>query len=236
MAEKPTYEELEQRVLELEKADSDRKQAEKALQESEAKYRRIADNSPAILYQFFISPDGIFSFLYVSDVVMAIMGIPPEEIMQDSSKIFDMVHPDDQEMFWEAMKKSAETLESFPLTFRYMKGGEVIWLEARGAPTPLTDGGILWDGFLLDITRRKQTEEQRDKLIEELEKALSEVKTLKGIFPICASCKKIRDDKGYWNQIESYIRYHTEAEFSHGICPDCAKKLYPDFDLYKSTS
>lgn len=64
---------------------------------------------------------------------------------------------------------------------------------------------------------------------EELEKALAEIKTLRGILPICAHCKKIRDDKGYWNQIESYIRDHSEAEFSHGICPKCMKKLYPDF-------
>jgi hypothetical protein len=64
---------------------------------------------------------------------------------------------------------------------------------------------------------------------ESLQNAMDEIKTLKGILPICASCKKIRDDKGYWNQIESYLRDHTEAEFSHGICPECAKKLYPDY-------
>jgi hypothetical protein len=59
-----------------------------------------------------------------------------------------------------------------------------------------------------------------------LQKALSEIKTLSGLLPICASCKKIRDDKGYWNQIELYIRDHSEAEFSHSICPPCAEKLY----------
>ncbi len=64
---------------------------------------------------------------------------------------------------------------------------------------------------------------------QELEKSLAEIKTLRGILPICANCKKIRDDKGYWNQIEKYIHEHFEAEFSHGICPDCMKKLYPDF-------
>jgi hypothetical protein len=58
-----------------------------------------------------------------------------------------------------------------------------------------------------------------------------ENKTLKGFLPICASCKKIRDDQGYWNQVESYIMDHSEAEFSHGICPDCVKKLYPDLDM-----
>ena len=72
---------------------------------------------------------------------------------------------------------------------------------------------------------------QRETMQKEREKALLTVKILSGLLPICASCKKIRDDKGYWNQIESYIKDHSEAEFSHGICPDCAKKLYPDLDL-----
>jgi PAS domain S-box-containing protein len=79
-----------------------------------------------------------------------------------------------------------------------------------------------------DITQRKQTEEDRERLIKDLQKALLEVKTLSGFLPICMSCKKIRDDKGYWEQVEVYIRDHSEAEFSHGICPDCLKKLYPD--------
>ena len=64
---------------------------------------------------------------------------------------------------------------------------------------------------------------------KKLEEALSKVKVLSGFLPICSSCKKIRDDKGYWNQIESYIKEHSMAEFSHGICPECAKKLYPEF-------
>lgn len=79
-----------------------------------------------------------------------------------------------------------------------------------------------------DITLRKNAEIERDVLVGELQEALSKVKQLSGFLPICASCKKIRDDKGYWNQIESYIRSHSEAEFSHGICPECAEKLYPD--------
>ena len=74
----------------------------------------------------------------------------------------------------------------------------------------------------------KRAEEEREKLIHELQEALAKVRTLSGMLPICASCKKIRDDKGYWNQIESYIRDHSEAEFSHSICPDCKKKLYGD--------
>ena len=68
--------------------------------------------------------------------------------------------------------------------------------------------------------------------MKDLQKALSEVKTLQGILPICSHCKKIRDDKGYWKQIESYIRDHSEVDFSHDICPECAKKIYPDYDIY----
>ena len=75
----------------------------------------------------------------------------------------------------------------------------------------------------------KQTDKEKSVAIVKLNQALEEVKTLSGFLPICASCKKIRDDKGYWNQIEAYISDHSEAEFSHGICPECCKKLYPDF-------
>jgi hypothetical protein len=64
--------------------------------------------------------------------------------------------------------------------------------------------------------------------LAELRQALSKVKQLKGLLPICASCKKIRDDSGYWQQIELYLRQHSEADFSHGICPDCRDQLYGD--------
>jgi PAS domain S-box-containing protein len=80
-----------------------------------------------------------------------------------------------------------------------------------------------------DISDRKLAEDAKAELIEELQAALEEVNLLSGFLPICASCKKIRDDKGYWNQIESYIRSHSGVEFSHSICPDCAEQLYPDY-------
>jgi YesN/AraC family two-component response regulator len=80
----------------------------------------------------------------------------------------------------------------------------------------------------LERTIRFKDVEQK-KLIKELQDALQNIKTLQGLIPICASCKKIRDDKGYWNQIEAYISEHSSAEFSHGICPECAKKIYPGY-------
>lgn len=83
-------------------------------------------------------------------------------------------------------------------------------------------------GLLETIAALKQSEEERERLIREIQEALASVKTLSGLLPICASCKKIRDDKGYWSQIETYIRAHSGAQFTHGICPECVKKLYPE--------
>jgi signal transduction histidine kinase len=80
---------------------------------------------------------------------------------------------------------------------------------------------------------RQNLEKLVEERTEELQLAQSKIKILNGFLPICSHCKKIRDDKGYWNQIESYIRDHSEAEFTHGICPSCAKELYPDLDLSK---
>jgi HPt (histidine-containing phosphotransfer) domain-containing protein len=77
----------------------------------------------------------------------------------------------------------------------------------------------------------EQLEEMVDQRTKELQLALANVKILTGMLPICASCKNIRDDEGYWHQVEVYIRSHTEVEFSHGICPDCTTKLYPELHL-----
>lgn len=86
----------------------------------------------------------------------------------------------------------------------------------------------IWVTALLGL-QRKAAEQKREKLLREREMALEEVRILRGFLPICASCKKIRNDQGSWVQIEEYIRTHSEAEFSHGICQECAKKLYPEF-------
>jgi sensor domain CHASE-containing protein len=83
-----------------------------------------------------------------------------------------------------------------------------------------------------EMNIRKKAEGEREVVVRELQKALSEVKQLSGLLPICSHCKKIRDDKGYWNQIEAYIQDHSDAKFSHSICQECAQKHYPDLDLY----
>ena len=82
---------------------------------------------------------------------------------------------------------------------------------------------------MLDVTARHLATVERDRLIKKLQQALAHVKTLSGLLPICSSCKKIRDDTGYWEQVESYIAHHSEAQFTHGLCPDCVPKYFPDY-------
>jgi PAS domain S-box-containing protein len=89
--------------------------------------------------------------------------------------------------------------------------------------------GVMVASITRDLTERVQAEKEREKLFRELEEALARVKTLSGLLPICASCKKIRDDRGDWHELEVYVRDHSDADFSHGICPECAQRLYPSF-------
>lgn len=90
---------------------------------------------------------------------------------------------------------------------------------------------LKWNIGMLEteVARRMRTEMEKEKLIADLRDAIAKIKILNGLLPICSSCKKIRDDQGYWKQIDAYICEHTDTEFSHGICPDCAAKLYPQY-------
>jgi PAS domain S-box-containing protein len=107
--------------------------------------------------------------------------------------------------------------------------GSLRSVEVHGYP--VFDGeGLLVQmiEYCIDISDRKTAAQEREALIGDLQRALNEVKALSGLLPICASCKQIRDDQGNWNTLEQYISSHSEATFSHGICPECAQKLYPD--------
>ncbi|MGA2401137.1 MAG: PAS domain S-box protein [Syntrophobacteraceae bacterium] len=110
-------------------------------------------------------------------------------------------------------------------TIRRRKNGDDINVSLTISPIRDDSGSIIGASSIgRDITEGKRVRKEREKLIEELQVALAKVKTLKGLLPICAWCKKIRDDQGYWQQIEVYIRDHSEADFSHGMCPACAQK------------
>jgi len=103
-------------------------------------------------------------------------------------------------------------------------------LETNGVPFHNPKGDFLgYRGTSRDITMQRALEEERERLISELQESLASIKQLKGLIPICASCKKVRDDQGYWQQVDVYLRDHTEADVSHGLCQECAEKLYPEF-------
>jgi hypothetical protein len=110
----------------------------------------------------------------------------------------------------------------------FMQLAERSQSRVEGVSVLLVVVGVFLSALIAFFSVRYVLKVERELVHErnELQKALSEIKTMSGLLPICASCKKIRDDKGYWNQIESYIREHSEAKFSHSICPPCAEKLY----------
>lgn len=116
-----------------------------------------------------------------------------------------------------------------PIVWEFQNTLNHRWYECRDQAIRWPDGRLVRMEIAADITARKKSEEEKNTLFADLQKALGEIKTLQKILPICSSCKKIRDDTGAWNQIEDYISEHTETEFTHGICKDCAKKLYPDY-------
>ncbi len=115
--------------------------------------------------------------------------------------------------------------------------GSVSGLRADGEEFPIeasiskveADGQNLYTVILRDITDRRRAEAEREQLICQLQDALAKIKVLTGLLPICANCKKIRDKEGAWNDLEVYLKIHSEAEFTHGICPQCAQRLYPEF-------
>lgn len=123
----------------------------------------------------------------------------------------------------------AKSQERKYFTFKHrLASGEVRDVEVYCGPLELR-GRSLLSSVIHDITQRKQVEAERERLIGQLQEALAEIKTLSGLLPICASCKKIRDDSGHWQRLEDYIGQRSDAEFTHGICPECAGELYPDF-------
>ena len=153
----------------------------------------------------------------------------------------DFEFTEEQELFRKAVKEWAEKnlpIEKvretgLPVTLEHRHcdaGGTCRDVEVHGFPIFDDRGKIVqMIEYCIDISERKKADAVREKLIQDLQKALHEVKDLSGLLPICASCKKIRDDKGYWNNLEKFITEHSGAEFSHSICPDCAQKLYPKY-------
>jgi len=137
----------------------------------------------------------------------------------------------------QALKRAPRT-QSIPIIFLTAKSGEEAIVEGLEAGAVDYLGKPFRAAELLARVRThlalKLALDRERRMREELEKALASVKLLSGLLPICAQCKKIRDDRGYWSQVEDYFQAHSEVEFSHGICPECARELYPELFAHRS--
>lgn len=138
---------------------TERKQFEEALKQSELRFKRLAENSPAVVYQRMVTADGKTTYPYISDTIKVISGISPEEVYQNPSIMFDRIHTDDKGYFLDLVKNSAQTLKPFHAIFKHLKNDKYIWLEVRSTPEKLKDGSVLWNGFFLDVTDRIKAEE-----------------------------------------------------------------------------
>ena len=201
------------------------KHTEKALRESENRYRSMIDFSP--LGIGIVNTGGVI--VTANQSLASILGYGVEELIGMNGG--DLTHPEDlikERKFFKPLLRGE--IRSYNLEKRYRhKDGGYFWYNVTVANLlgSYSDDAFLL-GFIEDINNRKHLEQERENLINDLQNALAEIKELRGFLPICANCKKIRDDKGYWQQVEQYIQDRTDARFSHSICPDCMKKLYPD--------
>jgi PAS domain S-box-containing protein len=199
--------------------------SEAAMRRMSEEQRLLLENTSDIVYRHNVR--GVFT--YVSPACEKITGFTPEQWQRHYETFLtdNPVNVGGVAATEEALR-TGEEQPSYEIEIFDSKGSRV-WLEVNERPY-LEEGrvaGII--GVAREVTGRRLAEAERGKLIGELQTALASIKTLRGFLPICASCKKIRDDKGYWNQLESYIRDHTDVEFSHGICPECARTLYPEY-------
>ena len=190
----------------------------------------ILDNVPAWIYY----KDRENRYVRVNKLFADTMGMSKEQL--EGKSLFDIFPREQAEAFWSDDKEVIKfNKPKTGIIEPVNTPGGMLWAQTDKIPCYDIQGNIIGiTGFTVDITERKLAEEEWEKLILELQKALSEVKLLSGLLPICSSCKKIRNDKGYWEQIECYIGDHSEAEFSHSICPDCAERLYPGISSKKS--
>ena len=217
-------------ITERKKFEKERKQAEAVLRASEEKYRLLVKNITSVVYKGYKD----WSVEFFDKKIEFIVGYSADDFNSKRMKWNDIIVEEDIETAREIFINALKTDKSYVREYRIKsKAGDIQWIQERGSIVCDNKGEIDFvSGVFFNITARKRTEEEREKLIHELQNALAEIKTLSGLLPICSHCKKICDDKGCWNQIESYIHKHSDTEFSHGICPECAKKYYPDYNLY----
>ena len=203
----------------------ERRHAMEQLRHSEERYRLLADNSLDLIALLDLKGNVI----YASPSHETVLGYDPAWLVGRGFPA--LIHAEDLPLVRLAISQLPDDGPGKPTDVRLrLASGD--WLEVELLLSTFSIRGVAGHRILLSarsIAERKRSQQEREKLIQELQEAFAKIKVLSGFIPICASCKKIRDDQGYWNQLEAYIQSHTEAQFSHGICPDCATSLYSDY-------
>jgi len=201
------------------------------LEELDRKLMTLLANMPGIAYRC-DNDGGDWAMEFVSHGAYDLTGYSSRELMGKRDPVFGaIIHPDDRKKVGEAVEEANRNHTHFRVRYRIVrKDGAIRWVWEQGIRVERgPDGGKL-EGFICDIHEQQRLEDEKDEAIAKLEKALEEIKVLRGIIPICSSCKKIRNDQGGWQQMEAYIRDHSEADFSHGFCPECVRRMYPHLD------
>jgi len=207
--------------IELEKEIAERKKVNEKLEFVARQWSNTFDT----ISDFVSVHDNKMKLVKVNKALTDFFGKKPEELL--GKYCYEVLHGRNSP--WIDCPHIAATKQNKTVTFEVDDKNIGIPLLVTCSPLFHDDGSLLGSVHVArDISEQKKATELREKLIKQLEDSLAKVKLLSGFIPICASCKNIRDDKGYWKQVEEYIRDHSEAEFSHSICPTCAKKLYPD--------
>lgn len=169
------------------------------------------------------APDG--SIIDANPAACRIMGRTREEILQEGRQ--GLIDASDPRLAVLVAERQRTGRTHGELRAR-RKDGSFFPIEISSVVFQSPQGEARTCIIIRDITQRIASEAERERLIQELQEALRNVKSLSGLLPMCASCRKIRDKEGAWHNLEAYIRNHTEADFSHGICPDCRRTLYPE--------
>jgi PAS domain S-box-containing protein len=214
-------------ALALAGALAERQRVQEALRDSEERYRQMAETIDEIIWV--ILPD-MSRVEYVSPAYERIWGRTCASLYENTQSYYQAIHPEDRER---VLVSTAKLLDGqYNEEFRIVcPDGTIRWIHVRGFPLRDERGAVRRIvGISQDVTDRKEAELAKATLIKELQQALAEIKTLRGLVPICAWCKKIRDDAGFWQRLEDYLRAHTEWEFTHGVCPDC---LLQQFEILK---
>lgn len=206
-------------VLSMAGAINERLAIEERLRRSEERYRLVMETIQEV---FWIASPSYDRFEYVSPAFDQVWRLPREQLTADPALFAASVHADDRDLSPVGSKTNATGFDS---EYRIVRGdGAIRWIRTRAFPVFEGEHVSRVVGVSSDITDRKKAELANVKLIGELQSALAEIKTLRGLVPICAWCKDIRNDTGFWQKLEDYIQSHTEARFTHGICPTCLHK------------